>query len=775
MEPEVKYRLLDLCCKAGGCSVGYQRAGFEVVGVDIEHQPSYPFEFIQADAVEYVREHGHEYDIIHASPPCQSYSWAAGKMRNLGVEYPDILEPIREALIASGKPYVIENVVGAPLINPIVLCGTQFEGLKVFRHRLFESNMPLVAPPKCSHKGIKIGFGPEDFSSVAGHGGDGSGRLERWREAMAIDWMSKKELTQAIPPQYTHYIGKQAMEYLLKQEKPTMESQVICGDSIEVLRTLPRKSVHAFMNSFAYFGQRNYGVGEGEHGSEETPEEYIQTIVSVMAEVWEVLTDSGTAWLNLGDSRAAERSGHRVTKNPQHETGMNFGINIAEVYPDAYSSHRDAQKIGYKHKDLMGIPWRVAFALMAAEWVLRSAVIWRKENSMPSSAQDRPTDSYEYLFLFAKSNKPTFWTHPYRFGTTKKPQGEYLWRDMMTGEIVPAPRKEDAAAFKAATFEVDGKPKKRYRRENLWVAHDYWYDLYGSSEPSSPDTPARMARAVGKHKNSNGAPGQVAQGLAAPRLNVEMSQAELAKYMRRNMRDVWSIPTAKLKESHFAAYPPKLVEKALRATCPPHVCSKCGVPFTRQLQLMGYAEHGGKRKHADTPGAEKSATSMSNTGKTPVYDHVAWKPCCDCGAPAIPGIVLDATCGSGTTGLVATGMGLRYIMIDKNPEYVELAKRRVTEGFSREDKERLGLVEAKPKRVKPTLTLSDGRVIPLNQNHVKAIKALLPGIEGDKAAPKKTKKQLKAEMEAENRQFTMDEMIERMEMIERGEYGNHIR
>lgn len=203
-----KPKLLDLFCNAGGSAKGYAMAGFEVTGVDIEPQPDFPFNFIQADAIEYAAQYGYQYDAITASPPCQPHSWSAARWDK---EYPDFLPQTRFMLMASGKPYIIENVIGAPMLAPIVLCGTQFEGLRVFRHRQFESNIALHTPPRCSHKGKKIGFGPHDFVTVAGHGGNGSARVENWRDAMGIDWMDKDHLTQAIPPAYTHYLGNQLM------------------------------------------------------------------------------------------------------------------------------------------------------------------------------------------------------------------------------------------------------------------------------------------------------------------------------------------------------------------------------------------------------------------------------------------------------------------------------------------------------------------------------------------------------------------------------------
>lgn len=220
-------RILDLFCKAGGCSVGYRRAGFEVEGVDIEPQPNYPFKFTQMDALEYLRTQDlSRFDAIHASPPCQRNS----KLKSLGMarngsykaeSYPDLIGPVRELLESSGKPYVIENVVGAQLINPITLCGAMFE-LKVYRHRLFESNIMLFEPDHLPHDdstpNAGNGISPKGFISVCGTGGvrgmTSIEIIEYWSMAMGIDWMNRKELAQAIPPAYTEWIGLQLLEYI---------------------------------------------------------------------------------------------------------------------------------------------------------------------------------------------------------------------------------------------------------------------------------------------------------------------------------------------------------------------------------------------------------------------------------------------------------------------------------------------------------------------------------------------------------------------------------
>lgn len=215
-------KLLDLFSGAGGAGMGYYRAGFDVTGVDIKPQPRYPFAFHQADALEFLREHGHEYAAIHASPPCQSYLNLTRLNESLGKagDHPDLIEETRAALIATGRPYVIENVPGAPLMTPIRLCGTSF-GLPLRRHRLFESSTGMLGMP-CAHRLFRAPRywsswrldGVARLSPVVQVYGQGGGHAE-WPAAMGIDWMTDQELALAIPPVYTRFIGAQLLSALL--------------------------------------------------------------------------------------------------------------------------------------------------------------------------------------------------------------------------------------------------------------------------------------------------------------------------------------------------------------------------------------------------------------------------------------------------------------------------------------------------------------------------------------------------------------------------------
>ena len=236
-------KMIDLYCCAGGAAMGYHQAGFdEIIGVDIVDRPNYPFEFVKMDALEFLRTADlSDVSFIHASPPCQCYSklkHLSGNVEKWEETHVDLVAPTREALIKTGKPFVIENVEGSPLINPIKLYGSQFPNLYTQRPRLFESNISLKEPvnPKVKHKTGKLGYGPAEdgFITVAGI------RPQRGMNEVqtklyygfalgGIDWMSLEELTQAIPPAYTEFIGKQIIEYLDIQkeiEKGEQMSQI---------------------------------------------------------------------------------------------------------------------------------------------------------------------------------------------------------------------------------------------------------------------------------------------------------------------------------------------------------------------------------------------------------------------------------------------------------------------------------------------------------------------------------------------------------------------
>ncbi|BFV58271.1 hypothetical protein KCMC57_up33750 [Kitasatospora sp. CMC57] len=229
-------RLLDAFCCAGGAGTGYARAGFDVTGIDINPQPNYPrtdrMRFVKGDAVEYIRAHGAEFDLIHASPPCQfDCTLTAGTNQHRRHLHADLLDDTRAALESTGRPYVIEQPPGRAtkrMRADLVLCGEMF-GLRVIRHRLFElDGLTAPAPEHVPHRGLTIGYrhgtyvSPEQgrYFQVYGAGG-GKGTVRQWQDAMGIHWTTdRRELAEAIPPAYTELIGRQALAQL--QPAPTL-------------------------------------------------------------------------------------------------------------------------------------------------------------------------------------------------------------------------------------------------------------------------------------------------------------------------------------------------------------------------------------------------------------------------------------------------------------------------------------------------------------------------------------------------------------------------
>ncbi len=223
----MKPRLLDLFCGAGGCSVGYARAGFEVIGVDIVKQPRYPFQFIQADALTFPLE---DFDVVHASPPCQEYSQSR-YLRQVTAPHirpaPMLISAIRTRFERAEVPWVIENVAFSDIPDALILCGSMF-GLRVRRHRWFASSHLLFAPSTCQHSqevisliGNKVrGYGTLRTTHQYKTANGGKKYRESYltrdegRAAMGIDWMTVRELCQAIPPAYTEWIGQQLIHII---------------------------------------------------------------------------------------------------------------------------------------------------------------------------------------------------------------------------------------------------------------------------------------------------------------------------------------------------------------------------------------------------------------------------------------------------------------------------------------------------------------------------------------------------------------------------------
>ena len=298
-----------------------------------------------------------------------------------------------------------------------------------------------------------------------------------------------------------------------------MSVEIITGDCLAVLKTLPAQSIHCCVTSPPYWGLRDYGV-EGQIGLEPTLAGYVDNLVAVLREVRRVLRDDGTLWLNLGDSYAAQRGGtHMPASTLAGGVGglTASGERVNQGRNDGYNPTRNASKIGLKHKDLIGIPWRVAFALQADGWWLRQDIVWSKPNPMPESVTDRCTRSHEYIFMLTKSAR-------------------YYY---------------DAAAIADPAKTHLNDPDSN--RSTL-SGGGHGRHVLGSAIPEKQRRTDKQRGHSRRHAGFN------------ERWDKQEEQGRCSK--TRNKRSVWTVSTAPFKGSHFATFPPKLIEPCILAGCP---------------------------------------------------------------------------------------------------------------------------------------------------------------------------------------------------------------
>lgn len=398
-----------------------------------------------------------------------------------------------------------------------------------------------------------------------------------------------------------------------------MSIQILTGDCRTTLATLPEKSVQCCVTSPPYFGLRDYKVA-GQIGLEPTPDEYVREMVAVFSAVRRVLKDDGVLWLNLGDSYARQAGDDSTRGTPNvggHKRAMDAGA-------DRSGMGNNRPPSGFKPKDLLLIPARVAMALQADGWYLRAACPWIKRNGMPDSTQDRPTQCVETMFMLTKSKKCYYDAEAVKVAAkgADRVRNDRFGGNKHDGETT---MHSDGSQFTGAT--------KRLRRTSDWF-FESWQGLLLDSD----DEPSAFV-------------------------------VNLKGY----------------KEAHFATFPPKLVEPCiLAATSEKGECPECGRVWERVVEKTNTPDpsYNGSTFTDGKTGA-RDGGDRTQPGDRFLKVTTGWRPQCQCGTPPVPQIVLDPFGGSGTTAEVARQHGRNAILCELNADYVTLAHKRL--GIAEQD------------------------------------------------------------------------------------------
>ena len=410
-------------------------------------------------------------------------------------------------------------------------------------------------------------------------------------------------------------------------------------------------------------------------GLEPTLELYVQHMVEVFREVRRVLRSDGTLWLNLGDSYCASpgQRGSRGTRGDDPKYGDRNG----RINGPNRSASGDE---GLKSKDLVGMPWRIALALQADGWWLRSDIIWSKPNPMPESVKDRPTRAHEYLFLLTKSER-----YYYDHVAIREPMAE----SSLVRISQPSFWEQNGGPKDYGTSGVNPSRSGRRALENLarrtpagWNVNHDESDLRGRyPQRRDPGRAEQLAVVDAKFKqakrrgHSRSHDGHLDEG-------TKVEQQAFGA----NRRDVWHIATQPFPGAHFATFPIKLVEPCILAGTSAHgVCAECGAPWRRIVTKSDnphsddsdYGSDNGRRVAQAREVARARGGDHDNPFVRP--ETLGWEPTCDHNADPVAPVVLDPFAGSGTVGVVALRHGRDFLGIELNPEYVEMAERRIVD------------------------------------------------------------------------------------------------
>lgn len=383
------------------------------------------------------------------------------------------------------------------------------------------------------------------------------------------------------------------------------------GNALNVLERMPGQAIQTIVTSPPYWGLRDYGTGDSnELGSEETPEEYVSKMVAIFREAKRVLRNDGTLWLNLGDSYSSNTKGQGGKTTKQITNGGSF---FEPLKTDT----------GLDNGNLVGIPWRVALALQADGWILRSDIIWHKPNPMPESVQNRCTKAHEYLFMFSKRSD------------------YYYDNEAVKEELQSKPHKPGNTAL------AGGKTDKGYLDNRVWG--------------ESGDKNKRSVWSIEDEQ-------QLAQWLTTN----EPDTLEIFLKESTNKPDVWKIATQGYPGAHFATFPPKLIEPCIKAGTSEHgCCANCGDAYIRITERKGGKVQNTDAKRDRSVGNRNGKGDSTLDGKPSEVETIGWERQCNCDTTElVPCVVLDPFMGAATTAIVSLGLGRRVWGIELSKKYI---------------------------------------------------------------------------------------------------------
>ena len=448
---------------------------------------------------------------------------------------------------------------------------------------------------------------------------------------------------------------------------------ILRGDCIEMLRAFPDESIDCCVTSPPYFGLRDYGV-DGQIGLEPSPEEYVWKLVTVFREVRRVLKKEGTLWLNLGDSYSAAKTGSFNGGGFKDNSAKNGTRDLSGVETSGKFDKAEAcAKNGIKPKDLIGIPWRVAFALQADGWYLRSDIIWAKGNPMPESVTDRPTKSHEYVFLLAKSKKYYYDAEAVKEPTTGN--AHKRGRGVHPKSAEPGKGIKANSSFEAACTEIVTSRNKR----SVWIIN------------SSPFKEAHFA--------------VMPEALVEPCVMAGTSE----KGVCPGCGKAWVRQTSKRRATYHKTEDPTLLTGRAGMNRERFGKSDSYVLAISQPELSEMLRKAAKGKEAEMEGHFGSKwqhwiRTDSSGARIPTFSDAkeihavlgveipfdgasgGWLPSCSCNLPPQPAVVLDPFFGAGTVGAVAKRLGRHFVGIELNPAYIQIATQRLGEIPTRLDR-----------------------------------------------------------------------------------------